>query len=68
MRCGNSLIQPGQNGGKHFSPPQNQLPLYTRVHLIHGRFIPPLFSLNFVSFWKEQTDATAAGFDSDGQP
>ena len=35
--------------------------------MIHGRFIPRLFSLIIISLWKGYTDTAAAGFDSDGQ-
>jgi len=44
MRRGNSaspsLIQPGQDGGKHLSPPQNHFPPYTLLDLIPASFIP----------------------------
>ena len=40
-------------------------PPYTLLDLICGRFIPGLFTLTLISFWKGQRDTAAAGFNSD---
>jgi hypothetical protein len=41
-------IQPGQDGGNDFLPPQNQFPLYIQLDLLYGLFIPRPLSLSFV--------------------
>jgi hypothetical protein len=48
-----------------FSPHKTLFPPCTYLDLIQVRFIPGLVTLIDISFWKEQTDTPAAGFNSD---